>query len=540
MTEYLAIILNRIRVGKQKMIHSCEEYAIVSRLACCVIIALALTVSISTCKGGEGSSSGKNKNADQPNIVFIVLDTARADRMSYNGYKNATTPFIDQLARDGVIYKNAHSVAPWTLPSHMSMFTGLLPGQHGASWQSFSKPEDMSLKDILSRSIAPLDTSQLLPQRLRDMGYSTVGITSNSWIARRTGFERGFDFFYELWNESKKMDRLYNWIPARIRNHNWFPSSFFDLSDIDKGDAGKALRVFKQHISTIGGLREPFFLFFNFIDAHFPYSPPKSWRYNFSDNKSLGEKIATFQYDEMAMGAGNQPLDVSTFSPFYDAEINYVDFAVGRLIEWLREKDYYNETLIVITSDHGEHIGENGKFSHQFSVEEELLWIPLVIKYPEGEQKGAIVENQMVSNMDIYETILQAASHGNKRDWPSTQSQNLRNMEEFDRSYLISEYYYSLPYLRANKKKFDKFSIKENSAIRRVLFDGANRYSLLERDGEINTVPSNSPVDMQGLEQAVSFLKEYIHSTGGGIMKETKRAVDKEALKQLKSLGYLD
>lgn len=482
-----------------------------------------------------------HKNSSTPpNIIFIVLDTARADRMSYNGYKRLTTPNIDQLARDSVIYRNAHSVSPWTLPSHMSMFTGLLPGQHGATMQAFAHPEDMSLKDILSQTISPLNDSQLLPKRLKEWGYSTIGFTSNSWVSKRTGFDRGFDYFYELWKESKNYKRIYQWIPAKIRTHKWFPSNLRTLSELDDGDAGKVLRVFKQHINTNGDLNEPFFLFFNFIDPHYPYSPPTLWRYTFSDDLDLGTRIASFEFDEIAMCAGYKPIDLSRFSPFYDAEMNYVDFAVGQLITWLREKEYYDKTLIIVVSDHGEHIGEGGHFSHQYSVEEELLWIPLVIKYPGSAQRGLVIENQLVSNLDIYETILQAASPDHENVEYPTPSQNLRDMKTFDRSYLIAEYYYSLPYLRISQKRFPDFSIEENTVVRRVVYDLHNRYVFVEQNGKIKAVESNSSENKQNKELATVFLLEYIKSLGSGILQKTKKTIDKETLKQLRSLGYLD
>jgi arylsulfatase A-like enzyme len=155
-----------------------------------------------------------------PGVVFIVLDTARGDRMSFNGYDRITTPNLERLARDSVTYTRAHSVAPWTLPSHMSMFTGLLPSEHGATWRAFSEPEDMQLKDILSRSFALADPSQLLTVQLKQRGYRTAAFSSNAWVAPRTGFGEGFDAFYEMWQQDDSYREVFRWAPPGLREQH--------------------------------------------------------------------------------------------------------------------------------------------------------------------------------------------------------------------------------------------------------------------------------------------------------------------------------
>jgi arylsulfatase A-like enzyme len=498
---------------------------------------LLLVGSVLAC-GGDGPSVSEATDildrphrhvADAlPNVILIVLDTARADRASYHGYGRATTPHIDRFALDGVIYQNAHSVAPWTLPSHMSMFTGLLPGQHGATWRAFGDPDDMSMKEILNRSFSLEDPSRLLPERMRRLGYSTVGFTSNAWISRRTGFDTGFDSFYEMWNERKGLRTGYGSLPPEIRTS----------PELDRGDAGLVLLKFKQHVVDCGGeLREPFFLFFNFIDPHYPYSPPGLFRYAFSGDRRLGEAIAGFEFDEMAMVAGDRPVDVASFNPFYDAEISYVDFIVGRLLSWLREKAYYEESLIVITSDHGEHLGEQGFFSHQLSVEEELLRIPLVIKFPGSDQRGLIVENPLVSILDIYETILNAVAPDRERK-RATLSRDLGDMESFDRSYLIAEYYYSTPYLRQHHEKRSSFPLDEHRVTRRVVYDRDGRYVFVERrEGESPTVDAS---DEPGRQRAAEVLSGYLKTLDSGLFQGSDEALDEETLERLRSLGYVD
>lgn len=456
-----------------------------------------------------------------PNIVFIVLDTARADRMSYTGYHRDTTPHIDRLARDGVIYANAHSVAPWTLPSHMSMFTGLPPGQHGATWKAFNEPEDMTMEQVLSRKFSLDDPTRLLTVQLNDLGYRTAGFSSNIWVSTRTGFDIGFDAFHQMSRERAVLEEGYEELPREIRTA-W---------SVDQGDAGLELIKLNQHVLENGGdLEQPFFLFFNFIDPHYRYHPPPAWRFAFTTSRELQGKMI----GEIAMVAGDRPFELSELSPYYDAEMSYLDFIIGRLMTWLRKKDLYDNTLIVITSDHGEHLGENGLFSHQLSVEEELLHIPLVVKYPGNEQAGRVVDNPLVSNIDVYETILAAARQGQERRH-STIARDLRDMDSFDRNYLISEYYYSTPYLRQHQKAVPEFPVEENRIVRRVVFDADGRHVFIEPEPEVEAAVANP-----ARERAAQVLADYLLTVKTGALQSTEEEIDEETLERLRALGYVD
>lgn len=290
----------------------------------------------------------------------------------------------------------------------------------------------------------------------------------------------------------------------------------------------------EEHLAQNGELREPFFLFFNFIDPHFPYAPPELWRYAFSRHRELGEKIAKFRFSEMALVAGERTVDPADFEAFYDAEMSYVDFAVGRLVAWLQEKEYYDESLIVVVSDHGEHLGENGRFSHQFSVEEELLQIPLVIKYPGQAFNGSVVENPLVSNLDVYATILAAAAAEQGLEGPATPSRNLADMERFDRAFLIAESYYSRPFLRAHQELFAAFPIDEHRVIRRVVFDETGRFTFLEGETGLLAEAEGSPERAR----AAAILRDYVSSLGEGLAGAVDRPLDKATLERLRGLGY--
>ncbi len=134
---------------------------------------LLLVGSLLSCRGGE----------KPPNIVLIVLDTTRSDRLSVYGHSRKTTPFLERFGSSGVRFDQAWSVSSWTLPSHATMFTGLHPDEHGATQENFTISED-------------LDT---LAERLKTRGYQTAGFSNNPWVSHRVGLTQGFDHFSEMW-----------------------------------------------------------------------------------------------------------------------------------------------------------------------------------------------------------------------------------------------------------------------------------------------------------------------------------------------------
>ncbi len=475
-----------------------------------------------------------------PNVVFIVLDTARGDRVSFNGYDRITTPNLDRLSSDSVTYTRAHSVAPWTLPAHMSMFTGLLPGEHGASWRAYTGSADMPLEEILNRSFALTDPSRMLTVQLKQLGYRTAAYSSNAWVAERTGFGIGFDEFYEMWQLDNDYREIFKWVPPGLRERDFVPDEYNTLSEMDSGDAGMVLRELENHTVGRAQPQTPFFLFFNFIDPHYPYSPPMSWRHQYGGDRELGERIAHFEFSELAMQAGAQPVDVAGFSPFYDAEINYVDAAVGRLLQQLREQGQYDNTLIIVTSDHGEHLGEDGRFSHQFSVQEELLHVPLLVKYPASANGGAVVDNPLVSNLDVYETILSAADPSRGNSPVPTRSYNLADMDKFAREHLIAEYYYSEPYLKASQAANPGFPMAEHSVVRRVVYDGRQRYEFVDADMFAVSAVNTGDVDAAGLKRAAGVLRQYLDGLSSTALQQTDAPMDAETLERLRSLGYVD
>ena len=436
---------------------------------------------------------------EPPNIVLIVIDTARADHFSCYGYNRETTPNIDEFARDAVLYRNARAPSPWTLPSHASLFTGLPPGAHGLHWSGIPAPEEGELPARIS-PLAPAAESRLLASVLTERGYRTVGVSNNPWISERTKLNGGFDHFV--------------WRP-RPRGE-------------DRSSADRSLRMIDAYFEREVD-RDPFFLFLNLIEPHFLYAPPQAFQGAFGGDPSIYPERDRL---ELALLAGAVQFDPLDLIPLYDEELRYVDDVVGDLLDWLRDRGEYENSMIVVTSDHGELLGEQGRFSHQLSVAEELIRIPLIIKYPGNEHAGVAEENPMVSLTDVYETAL--ATSGVSDFESGKWSQDLRHMDRFSREWTISEYFFSAKYLRQLRAQNPDFDAREHEVVKRVVF--ADGQSHVLRGDELEATDTNKPPLRPEIRTEV---EEYVRSLARGVPVDDSQW-DEATRDALRALGYAD
>lgn len=301
------------------------------------------------------------KKYNRPNVVLISLDTLRADHLGCYGYSRNTSPNIDRIARNGTIFKNAIAQAPWTAPSHISLFTSTYPIQHGV--ESYSNLRKLSRRFVT------------LAERLKESGYITAGFTGGAFMSGEIGFDRGFDVYNDISN--KKGDIKYS--------------------------SGYVFDWLSQNY------KEKFFLFIHCFDIH-QYNPPEPYNKLFCPNyqgKIKPSKELVFKIND-SYGGFFETLskeDVEFIISLYDGAIAYVDSFIGKLVEKLKEHNIYDRTIIIITSDHGEAFNEHGKTGHGFILYDELIRIPLVMKGP-GIPKKMEIE-QTVRQIDIMPTILE-------------------------------------------------------------------------------------------------------------------------------------
>jgi arylsulfatase A-like enzyme len=322
-----------------------------------------------------------------PNVLFIVLDTVRAKNLGVCGYARETTPRLSRLAARGVGFNDARSAAPWTLPSHATMFTGRWPSE------LFEYPEQK------------LDSSvPTLAEYLGRNGYATAGFVANTFYCNSGfGLGRGFDHyedFYENFGTS----------PGEILRHSALGRRLLDLAGVEEAirldgrkDADQINSDFLTWQSTRGP--RPFFAFLNYMDAHAPYIAPARADHHFglrattpSDQKILNDwqKITTPPTDPRAIELARDA---------YDDCIAFLDSALGRLFDELERRGIFDNTLVVVTSDHGEEIGEHQLVGHGRSLYREELHVPLIVVKPGRVPSGRRIA-EPVSLRDLPATIV--------------------------------------------------------------------------------------------------------------------------------------
>lgn len=305
------------------------------------------------------------------NLILVVFDTARADGFEPWGAPPGATPVAAQLARSGTA--PPHVVAPsnWTLPSHASMFTGMLPGALGLT----SGIKTGSKVGVNSRGLLEDQRDRVLAEFLRRRGYATGGISANPWIHEVNGFATGFDLFHSIRGVQRKP-------PGRgLRTRlEWALDAWRARADDGASTAGNILRKW----ITERRADAPFFWFVNLMECHGPYLPPRPFNdLSGPDRIRAALDAARYQTPEgsyrVTVGELRMPDDtIRRTRHLYARAIFQMDAWLGGVAEELDRRGMLEETLIVLTSDHGENLGEDGTVGHLLSMSERLLRVPLV------------------------------------------------------------------------------------------------------------------------------------------------------------------
>jgi arylsulfatase A-like enzyme len=312
-------------------------------------------------------------------VLLIVLDTVRADRIGAYGYKRATTPVLDAFARDhATVYEEVRSTSSWTLPSHASMLTGLLPAEHGADHPR--GPAAEGTFDIAARPAQMLRPDvATLAERLREQGYRTAAIAANdAYLDHRFGLDRGFERYDDrsgsYVGDYRALIQLFG---HRMR-----------VGHVVYRDAGVISRLALQWLDSVRGDERPFFLMLNYMDVHEPCIPPAPF-----DREFGPEQPKDLLRPERPM-----------WPILYDRALRYLDSQLGRVLERLVERGQFERTAIVVTSDHGEAFGEHGYWSHAWELHEELLRVPLLVK-PAGRREVPR-DSRRLSVADVHDLVL--------------------------------------------------------------------------------------------------------------------------------------
>ncbi|MFC1890697.1 sulfatase [Thermodesulfobacteriota bacterium] len=332
---------------------------------------------------GESGKAVERGEGPRPNILFIMLDTVRADRLSCYGYERETTPFLDSFARGATLFENAIAQAPWTLPSHASFFTGTYP----------------SVNDAHGEHMFLDDSFVTLAEMLRDRGYHTLCFSNNPYLSHFTGLDQGFNVLEEVWMKTFFLDDPLLVSLAREVLADRLPDNGARLTN----------RIIRRWFERNYNAEQPHFLFINYMDAHYPtrYLPGISERFLRGD-LDAGDLEAfriRNQLDFYPGGGGISEREFEILNVLYDGGIRYLDSKIAEIIGFLESKGVLDDALVIIASDHGEEIGDHQEWGHQFALYDTLIRVPLILRLPGVFPEGLRVPEQ-VALIDILPTML--------------------------------------------------------------------------------------------------------------------------------------
>lgn len=318
-------------------------------------------------------------SANTPNVLVIIVDTLRADHLSSYGYARATSPRIDAVASEGVLFETAIATSSWTLPSHVSLVTGRYPYENRRPGQ-------------------PIDPAfPTVAEAFRERGYRTGAFSANTFFfSSRIGFGRGFIRFEDF---------FHSWADRAARTLYGRKVSQYILQRLGYEDIpGRKLAtdVTDATLDWIGSDERPFLAYLNYFDVHDPYLPPQPWRSKFSERSEPGGVLNSFllrYYPEMTAEQLQDEIAA------YDGAIAYVDHEIGRLLEGLDRSGLAGNTIVVITSDHGEMLGEHELYLHRNCLYREAIHVPLIVRWP-GQIPAGLRITRPVSIASLPATLL--------------------------------------------------------------------------------------------------------------------------------------
>ena len=354
-STYILSRFNLVKAIQRRFSRITDSRAVLSLGAALVGIVLILNVFMFGYK--------RLSSPEGPNVILISIDTLRADHLGSYGYQRDTSPNIDELAEKGVLFENAISQGSWTYPSMASMHTSLYPTQIGI--------ENLATKIH--------DSSMTLAEYMKNSSYNTYAVISNIVVSRALGFAQGFDTFDQDF----------------LQRHYELSSHLV---------TGRAIEYLRE---TRG---DKFFLWLHYMDPHFNYVHHPDYGYSNGYSGPLGENIS-MEYLNIVRKSLDKT-DIQYTKDVYDEEISYTDHSIGRLLDAVEELGLTDDTIIILTSDHGDEFMERTRFGHGRTLYQELIHVPLIIYVPSDKGTGAKRVKSSVEVRSIARTILDLSGIG--------------------------------------------------------------------------------------------------------------------------------
>ncbi len=444
--------------------------------------------------------------AAPPNVLLIVVDTLRADHVGCYGHRRDTSPAVDRLAAEGVRFERAYSTAPWTKPSVASMITGLYPSAHRAN----------ELESIAGESLLTL------AEILRDRGYATGGVVSAQLLRAERGFAQGFEIYRE----------------------------------------GNAFRGVK-HFSTPGVTRKavnlldrfsagerPFFLFVHYFDPHYPYTGHSGIGFAGAGAGRLAgdETIHKLRF----MLADLSQDELGFLRDLYDEEIRFTDRGIEQLLSHARELGLESNTLIVLTSDHGEEFRERGWLGHTRSLYEELLRVPWIFRLPDlqgpsglpglpGRAARGRILREPVSLVSLTPTILDllGIDPAGFRFQGESLAGPILGETDLAPAVIFAEVDYHPGDLELLIKRTHKKAILADR-FKLIRDDETGTVEVYDLEGDPGERENLAPTRPELVDRLLPMLRSALEGAAEGAVEGGVRKLSEEEVKRLRSLGYLE
>lgn len=545
-----------------------------------------------------GLSNQADRIMNSPDIIFIVLDTQRADRLGCYGYDRPITPNLDRFAAAGALFEQAVSPAQWTIPSHASLFTGLYPTSHGVTQSSQSLSEGRPH----------------LAEVLRRLGYETIGFCNNPLVGvLNNGFKRGFQTFYNYGGAFPSVpdasnpwpwpvSRVAEWYTQFLRRISYPIQNFIGRSDLAfrvslhswltplwsrmanfKGQNERSVQDVVHFIQEreTNADDKPLFLFLNLMETHLPFWAPGEFVDRvapyFRHSKAARATMSTWNREAYRWAAPlAEPLgelEARVLNDMYDAEVAYQDHYLGALFQALEQRKRGRDTLTVIVADHGDGLGDHNLIGHAFIAYEELVHVPFIMHWP-GRVEAETRIDTPVSTRRIFHTILDAAAQTEQQavivdEMLADDGSNVRRLSlrhtlagrDPEQHTAYSEIYPPLNFVKAVESRqpelleqYRCLSIRravvrpssENARVSTKLIEVEDMpeefYNLAEDPLELNNVIAEYPVAVAALEISLDQMVQRAKREGN--KQPTGATVDLESdelLRQrLRGLGYLE
>ncbi|MEO8373154.1 MAG: sulfatase [Candidatus Solibacter sp.] len=485
---------------------------------------VCITLWVDAAPGMPPAPAAATARGRRPNVLLIVLDTVRADHLSLYGYARRTSPNLEAWAKEGVLFRNAISASDMTLSTHGSLFTGLYPSWHRA-------------RLVPQHGAEPLDPSfHTLAEILSENGYTSMAMLANCAYLRPVfHLDQGF----KVYDVRTPIGGLHHGRAGYLRDFIQPVLAHWVSTDELYRAYRRADQITDDGLRIFRSMRErpePFFLNLNYMDAHDPYIPPPPYRDLFPGrNPAFALERVGQLHRELARLERPPTLaaDLAHITSQYDGAIAYIDAEIKRLLDGLKQAGFYDNTLVIVTSDHGEAIRDRSALGHPASVYQDLVHVPLLIKYPRSLNvaEGQQVDSP-VSSVDVLPTVLDAAGI---RLTPDQQGESLRTMNPHtDRAVFSESFPDSLSLLR-----------RRQDVAQRALFQGGRKL-IVSSTGEAELYNlSQDPTESQNLysldDPAARLLNSALESWLQQIprVKLKDKKLDRQTLERLKSLGYV-